>query len=129
MSREWERPGNGSVRGRVAQSDPMISPDGKYLIFTSTRPGGAGGGDLYVTFADGKGGWSAPDNLNQFIPGTNTGDFEYGASLSSDERYLFFVRLSPKAQTCHVYWVENPFRRPADIQPAEVTSSMGSARK
>ena len=117
------------IKSQAGESDPMISPEGKYLIFTSTRPGGAGGGDLYVAFADGKGGWSAPRNLNEYCPGINTGDFEYGASLSSDEHYLFFVRLSPATRTCHVYWVENPFRKPSDFQPAEITPSMGSARK
>jgi Tol biopolymer transport system component len=101
-----------TINTATYDSDPFISPDGKYLIFSSNRDGGHGGADLYVTFVDGKGTWSVPVNLNQYIPGINTDAVEYGASLSLDGLYLFFVRLDPKAKKCDVYWVENPFSGP-----------------
>lgn len=41
---------------------PSLSADGKTLIFSSTRPGGFGGTDLYVSFKDDNG-WSQPQNL------------------------------------------------------------------
>ena len=94
-------------------SDPYVSPDGKYLLFSSGRSGGCGGADLYATFPDGKDCWTAPVNLNEFCPGINTGAIEYGPSLSPDGRALFFVRLNPDAKQCDVYWVENPFFDPA----------------
>ena len=41
---------------------PTISPDGKFMIFGSTRPGGLGDKDLYISYYnDGK--WSAPQNM------------------------------------------------------------------
>jgi hypothetical protein len=92
-------------------ADPFISPDGKYLIYSSDRAGGCGGADLFVTFPNGHGGWTAPVNLNQYCPGINTDAVEYGPSLSPDQRYLFFVRLNYTAQRCDVWWVENPFNK------------------
>ena len=97
-------------------SDPCVSPDGSYLIFASYRSG-LGQGDLYVSFADGNNGWSTPVNLNTYCPGVNTDSYEYGASLSSDGKYLFYTRLSYTSQTCDDYWVANPFYVP---EPATV---------
>jgi len=99
------------VNSSTYDGDPFVSPDGKYLIYSSYRSGGCGAADLYVTFADGKGGWTAPVNLNQYCPGINTDAIEYGPSLSPDQRYLFFVRLKYKTQQCDVWWVENPFNK------------------
>jgi Tol biopolymer transport system component len=102
------------VNSSVGDGDPFVSPDGRYLLFESNRPGGHGQGDLYVIFADGSGGWTAPVNLNQYIPGINTEDDEYGQTLSPDGRYLFFVRLFHNGtQQKALYWVENPFFEPA----------------
>jgi Tol biopolymer transport system component len=97
------------INSSAYDSDPFVSPDGRFLVYSSDRPGGYGAADLYVTFADGNGGWTAPVNMNKYCPGINTDAVEYGPSLSPDGRYLFFVRLTPKAQQCDVYWVENPF--------------------
>ncbi len=41
---------------------PSFSPDGKALFFSSDRPGGFGGFDLYVAYRVGNS-WSAPENL------------------------------------------------------------------
>jgi Tol biopolymer transport system component len=101
------------VNTSTFDSDPFVSRDGRYLIFSSNRSGGSGTADLYVTFDDGHGGWTAPVNLNEYCPGINTGAVEYGASLSSDGRYLFFVRLNPDTRQCDVWWAENPVLDPA----------------
>jgi Tol biopolymer transport system component len=105
------------IHSNTNDSDPFISADGKYLIYSSNRPGGSGAADLYVTFDDGKGGWTPPVNLNQYCPGINTDDIEYGASLSPDGRYLFFVRLNLNAKRCDVWWVENPISESARKNP------------
>jgi Tol biopolymer transport system component len=90
--------------------DPFVSPDGSYLLFNSERPGNSGYMDLYVTFTNGNGGWTAPVNMNTYCPGINLpGGYEWGSSLSPDQRYLFFVRLNYKTEQCDVWWVENPF--------------------
>ena len=46
---------------------PVILADNLSLIFSSTRPGGIGGYDLYKTERTEQGGWSKPVNLGGFI--------------------------------------------------------------
>lgn len=45
---------------------PSFSPDGKYMYFSSNRPGGFGGYDIYVVKRFGKS-WSNPENLGPVI--------------------------------------------------------------
>jgi len=40
--------------------DAFVSPDEQTIIFSSERPGGFGGADIYVSFRDGRGNWSEP---------------------------------------------------------------------
>ncbi|MCA1612752.1 MAG: hypothetical protein LC800_01095 [Acidobacteria bacterium] len=70
------------------EADPYIAPDESYLIFTSTRPGGYGRGDLYISFNT-KGGWTTPKNLG---PKVNTDVFDYTPLVTPDGKYLFFSR-------------------------------------
>jgi len=80
--------------------DPCVAPDGRFMVFLSMRPGGKGGGDLHVSFADGRGGWTAPALLES---GINTAANEYGPTLSPDGQQLFFVRHTrEKAVLCWV---------------------------
>jgi len=84
----------------VPNGDPCVAPDGRFLVFYTGRPGDFGNGDLYVSFANGKGGWTDPVNLG---PDFNTAASEYGATLSPDGNYLFFVRRS--MDKGELYWV------------------------
>ena len=83
-------------------NDPLISCDGKYLIFGSNY------NDLFVTFNYGNGGWSEPVNLNQLCPDINTGVQEYAPFISADRRYLFFSRTASGG----IHWVNNPIPNP-----------------
>jgi Tol biopolymer transport system component len=107
----WQAENLGAVVNSSSNDgDPFVSPDGKYLLFDSNRPGSSGYMGLYVTFTNGNGGWTAPVNLNQYCPGINIpGVYQCSPSLSPDQRYLFFVRLNFSPQQCDVWWVENPF--------------------
>ena len=80
--------------------DALVSPDEQTIIFSSERPGGIGGADIYVSFRDGRGDWSEPANLG---PEVNSKRSEYGATISPDGRYLFFT--SSKAGNEDIYWV------------------------
>ena len=65
-----------------------ISPDGKYLIFTSCdKRDSHGGCDLYLTKKVGDE-WGVPKNLG---PAINTGAWETQPSISSDSKALYFV--------------------------------------
>lgn len=100
-----------TVNSTAADFDPCVARDGSYLIFTSERPGKTGASDLYVSFRDGTGAWTAPVDLNDYCPGINVpGCAAVGPSLSPDGRFLFFTRYARTAagETEDVYWVENP---------------------
>lgn len=73
----------------ASDSNPLLFPDGRKLIFYSARPGGFGQVDLYVSRRGEDGSWGEPVNLG---PGINTADGEYAPSLSADGKVLFFAR-------------------------------------
>lgn len=77
-----------NVNTEAGESDACVSPDGSYLVFTSSREDGHGKGDLYVTFKQPDGGWSRAVNLG---PTVNTEATEFCPSLTPDGRYLFFT--------------------------------------
>src|SRR5690606_14410307 len=62
-----------------SDSDPFISPDEDYMIFTSNRPGGYGSNDLYISFYKNEK-WDTPINLGNEI---NTSNNEYAPCMSS----------------------------------------------
>ena len=68
-------------------SAPSISPDGKALYFSSNRPGGLGGIDLYVAFKNEKGGWEEAINLG---PQINTSGDEQTPFIHADNNSLYF---------------------------------------
>jgi outer membrane protein OmpA-like peptidoglycan-associated protein len=66
---------------------PTISMGGNTMIFCSSRPGGYGGKDLYITFKGDKGDWSKPKNLG---PTINTKGSEEAPFLHYDGETLYF---------------------------------------
>jgi outer membrane protein OmpA-like peptidoglycan-associated protein len=69
-----------------------LSPDGKYLLFTScSRKGGMGTCDIWVTRNKG-GQWQEPSNLG---PPVNTKFWETQPSLSPDGQTLYFTSNRP----------------------------------
>lgn len=79
---------DGTVNAGPSDTSPFVSPDGRTLLFYSTRAGGHGKADIYVSvLEDGK--WTAAKNLGPLV---NTEDFEYNASVSRNGRTLYFGR-------------------------------------
>jgi outer membrane protein OmpA-like peptidoglycan-associated protein len=67
-------------------SQPSLSSDGRALFFSSDRPGGLGGADIWVTrLVNGQ--WTAPVNLGAPV---NTSANELTPSIAPDDRSLFF---------------------------------------
>ena len=64
-----------------------LSPDGLTMYFTSNRPGGMGGRDIYRTVMLGNGTWSMPMNLG---PNVNTPYDEDGPYIHPDGQTLYF---------------------------------------
>ncbi|NIJ82829.1 TolB family protein [Xanthomonas cannabis] len=73
-----------------AQDDtsPLFSADGRWLLFASARPGGAGGSDLYRVPVDAQGKLGAVQSLGAAI--NSRGD-EHAPSLSLDGTRLLFA--------------------------------------
>jgi Tol biopolymer transport system component len=68
---------------------PVVSPDGKYLIFNSYgAPGGSGGEDLFVSMRT-ENGWSKARSIGTTV---NSEDEESGPRFSRDGKYFFFTR-------------------------------------
>lgn len=69
------------------ESSIMVSPDGKTIYFSSNRPGGYGGKDLYRIIQLPNKKWSLPQNLGSAINSPYDEDAPY---LSPDGENLFF---------------------------------------
>jgi outer membrane protein OmpA-like peptidoglycan-associated protein/tetratricopeptide (TPR) repeat protein len=70
------------------ESQPCLSPDKRDLYFTSRRPGGLGGSDLYVSHLGINGKWSEPENLG---PEINTSLDESSPFIHADNQTLYFT--------------------------------------
>jgi len=70
------------------ESTPSISADGSLLIFSSSRPGGIGGKDLWYSRMKENGTWSKPVNLGKSM---NTADDEMSPFFHFDGKTLYFA--------------------------------------
>lgn len=87
---ENPQPLPGNVNTKNYEADVFVSPDESYVIFSSSgRAEGKGQGDLYVSFKQAKGKWSAGINLGDRV---NTDRQEFAPSISRDQKALFFSR-------------------------------------
>jgi len=76
------------VNGPNLEQGPRISADGLSLYFASTRPGGSGDWDLWVTTRETTdGSWGEPENLG---PTVNSSVLDHSPSISADGLSLFF---------------------------------------
>ena len=67
---------------------PAIAPDESFLVFSSNRPGGlGGGGDLYVSFRE-NGVWTPARNLG---PKINSRAWDGRPYVTADGKYLLFT--------------------------------------
>jgi hypothetical protein len=75
-----------AVKGPTDDLGPRVTHDGRFLIFSSDRPGGLGGYDLWAAPRE-QGGWGLPFNLG---PGVNTEFNELNPDPTPDGRRLIF---------------------------------------
>lgn len=90
----WSEPVNlGAINTAFAEQNAFLSKDELTLYFTSDRPGGFGGLDIYVTRrASTEGAWRPAVNLGPMI---NTAANDFAPSLSIDGHLLFFASGRP----------------------------------
>ncbi len=84
----WSKPENlgDVINTRASEKHPAISADGRILYFTSNRPGGKGGYDIWMSVRH-DGGWTRPVNLGDSI---NTPGMEQSPFIHPDQRSLYF---------------------------------------
>lgn len=100
---QWTPPVNlGPNVNSVAHDGGMsISADGKRLYFGSTRPGGLGGEDLYMTtFVDGQ--WTPAVNLGRAVNSAHNDAMVY---ITKDDRELYFHSDRPGGYGDRDIWV------------------------
>lgn len=105
----WSRPETAPFSGRWLDQDPVVSPDGTYLVFSSNRP--VPGGDSVVFVQDGKeyrganlwrvdrrgDGWGAPVWLG---PRVNGSTLVVAPSIAGNGALYFIQRLGG---AMHIY--------------------------
>jgi outer membrane protein OmpA-like peptidoglycan-associated protein/tetratricopeptide (TPR) repeat protein len=77
-----------SINTDFWESSPAISPDKRALYFSSTRPGGYGGADLYVSYLKPNGRWNEAVNMG---PTINTAGDEMAPFIHADNQTLYFT--------------------------------------
>lgn len=84
----WSKPTNlGSpVNSRFSEKHPSVSADGRRLYFSSTRPGGLGSYDIWMSEKNGES-WSEPVNLGDSV---NTSGLEQSPFIHPDQKSLYF---------------------------------------
>ena len=85
----WQFPANlgKTVNSTAWESQPFVSADGRYLLFSSTRPGGFGGSDIWMSVKLKNNQWSPPFNMGDSI---NTPGNEMAPFLYADNKTLIF---------------------------------------
>lgn len=85
----WGEPENlgRNVNSEYWDSGPSISPDKKALYFSSSRHGGYGGKDLYVSYRQPNGRWGPAQNMG---PSINTAGDEEAPFIHADNVTLYF---------------------------------------
>jgi outer membrane protein OmpA-like peptidoglycan-associated protein/tetratricopeptide (TPR) repeat protein len=78
----------GRVNSEQWDAQPCLSADKRDLYFTSTRPGGFGGSDIYVSHMQSNGKWSEPENMG---PSVNTTGDEQCPFIHADNQTFYFT--------------------------------------
>ncbi len=75
------------VNSEYNENGVTVSEDGQWIYFSSNRPGGSGGFDIYVSERNNTGGWKKPRNLGPII---NTEYDEEGPFICCENKTLYF---------------------------------------
>ncbi len=119
----WGTPVNvgAPINTSAGEITPSVSGDGLILVFASNRAGGQGSYDLWMsTRATVQDNWGAPVNLGGVV---NSGSWDHGPSLSSDERALVFTSNRPGGFGGYDLWMttrktpSDPWGPPVNLGP------------
>ena len=89
--------------GTLGTGGPAIAKDESYIIFDSLIVGGTSQHDLYISYKNVDGDFSAPINLG---PQINSDTEDSSATLSPDGMYLFFTTVKTSDLGYNPYWIK-----------------------
>jgi len=131
INEPWGEPANlgPTVNSSQIDWDPCISSEGLELYFRSARPGGYGGGDIWVAKRKTKNDpWEVPVNLGATVNSSAHAD---SPSISGDGLELFFTAYNRSGGNGDWdLWVTmrestvDPWKQPVNLGPA-INSSSG----
>ena len=86
----WSEPFNlgSDINTEFWESSPSISADKNALYFSSNRPGGYGGKDLYVSYRQKNGKWGPAQNMGADV---NTAGDELAPFIHADNQTLYYT--------------------------------------
>jgi outer membrane protein OmpA-like peptidoglycan-associated protein/tetratricopeptide (TPR) repeat protein len=87
---QWSKPQNigAPVNSNKWDSQPSYSSDGRTLYFVSSRPGGFGDADIWVSLLNDEGVWGEPQNLGLNV---NSPEREESVFIHPDNQTLYFA--------------------------------------
>ena len=94
------------VNSGTYTAHPFIAPDESYLIWDSTREGGYGDADLYISFRKKDGTWGPAINMG---PQVNSDKADFYASVTPNGKQLLFNRTISRSDdhiNVDIYWVD-----------------------
>jgi len=130
----WEDPVNlgSTINSPYLDGCIGFSPDGHWLVFTSNRPGGCGGSDLWASHRKNKRddfGWEAPINLGCVV---NSEDDENGPFLIEDEMtgqlLLYFASNRLLGGTWFDIYVSSLSEETGTFEPPEPVVELNSEK-
>jgi outer membrane protein OmpA-like peptidoglycan-associated protein len=86
---EWSKPSplGGHINTPYSETSMSLSPDGNTMFFSSNRPDGYGGFDIWVTHKNRKGQWEKAENMG---PEINTQLDEDAPFIGFDSKTMYF---------------------------------------
>ena len=75
------------LQDSISIGNPMVAPDERFLLFSSSALPGEGGSDLFVSMQTEAGNWGETRNLGPLI---NSAYADFAPAISPDGQYLFF---------------------------------------
>jgi serine/threonine protein kinase/Tol biopolymer transport system component len=113
---DWSSPVNlgATVNSPALEVNATVSPDSLMLFITSTRPGGIGGRDIWVTIRPTRDApWREPINMG---PPVNSLGWDQGATISTADSMLYFNSWRPDGHKGLDVW-QMPIPRLSDYIP------------
>ncbi|MEN8120006.1 MAG: OmpA family protein [Bacteroidota bacterium] len=89
IGNKWTKPQNigQPINSQYKETQPSLSSDGRSIYFVSTRPGGKGKFDIWLSNLQENENWSEPENLGDSI---NTKEDELAPFIHYDNKTLYF---------------------------------------